>query len=1104
MARGDEITTKFKVDISDLKSGIAEANSQIKLANAEFKAATAGMDDWTKSAEGIKAKLNQLESVLSAQKTKLEAYNEQLNRQQKAYDENGKRAAELREQLENLAKNGVEKTSDEYKKYETALNACEAEQEKNKKSLDALKITVLDQQAAVNKTEAEIGKYSTALDGLEGESKDADKASEDLSDSVKEAGKSADDASGGFTVLKGALADLVADGIRNAISALKDFVKESIDVGKTFDASMSQVGAVSGATGEDLDALREKAKEMGANTKYSASEAADAFNYMAMAGWKTEDMLGGIEGILSLAAASGEDLARTSDIVTDALTAFGLSAEDSGHFADVLAAASSNANTNVSMMGETFKYVAPLAGSLGYSAEDVAAAVGLMANAGIKASQAGTSLRSAMTRLVKPTKDSQGALSKLGLIALAEDTGDFTYNLEALETEITKVDKATEAYNEAVEKYGEDSEQAQKKAEKLAEAENLLSIAKEQQKQAALQYNFALLDENGNIRQLSETLDILRGAFAEVDEAEKANIAAQLFGQEAMSGMLAIINASEEDYEKLSYAIENSSYKVKSFQEAASSAGIDVEKMNDALTAAGISTEDLEVALNNSNGSAEWFLETLDEWSSAGVFASEALNEVGISVEDLQTAIDNTTGAAGEMAAVMQDNLEGDLTKFNSKLEGVQISLYEKFEPAMREGVEALSGLLDMVVEVIDEGTRFVEWLNSGSAGAEALKTVVIALAAAFTGFMAVSGIISLIDGIKTAFVALNAVMAANPIGLVVAAIAALVAAILYLWNNCEEFRDFVTNLGAKIKEIVESTVKAVKEFFVKLWADIKEAFSKTGEFFKEKFEKARDAVKNAWKNAGQWFKERKEQIQNAFATVDKFMGDKFGGAWEAVKLYWKASVDWFKNIWELIKAVFAVVQKVLAGDFQGAWDEIKKIVDKWKDYFKGIWDGIKSIFKPVGDFFAETFNKAKDAVKAPINFIIRGLNTLIKGINKIGFDVPDWVPVIGGQKWGFNIPEIPELARGGVLRRGQLGLLEGSGAEAVVPLENNAGWIHNVAADLLRQIAAVNGGSVTNIGGAKDYNFTQIINAPEAPSRIEIYRQTRNLLAYAKAAGGV
>ena len=189
-----------------------------------------------------------------------------------------------------------------------------------------------------------------------------------------------------------------------------------------FDSAMSQVAAVSGATGKDFDALRNKAREMGAKTKFSATEAAEAMNYMAMAGWKTEDMLDGLEGVMNLAAASGEDLAATSDIVTDALTAFGLSAKDSGHFADILAAASSNANTNVSMMGETFKYCAPIAGALGFSAEDTAEAIGLMANAGIKSSQAGTALRTIMNNLAGDVKISGKAIGDVTIATTNADS----------------------------------------------------------------------------------------------------------------------------------------------------------------------------------------------------------------------------------------------------------------------------------------------------------------------------------------------------------------------------------------------------------------------------------------------------------------------------------------------------------------------------------------------------------------------------------------------------------------------------------------------------------------------------------------------------------
>ena len=224
----------------------------------------------------------------------------------------------------------------------------------------------------------------------------------------------------------------------------------AVKVASDFDSAMSQVAAVSGATGKDLEALRDKAREMGSKTKFSASEAAEAMNYMAMAGWKTNDMLSGIEGIMNLAAASGEDLATTSDIVTDALTALGLSAEDSGHFADILAAASSNANTNVSMMGETFKYCAPVAGALGFTAEDTAEAIGLMANAGIKSSQAGTAMRSMMTNLTGEVKFVGDAFGELTIQTTNTDgsmrsLGDILADCRAAFAQMSESEKAANA-----------------------------------------------------------------------------------------------------------------------------------------------------------------------------------------------------------------------------------------------------------------------------------------------------------------------------------------------------------------------------------------------------------------------------------------------------------------------------------------------------------------------------------------------------------------------------------------------------------------------------------------------------------------------------------
>lgn len=289
--------------------------------------------------------------------------------------------------------------------------------------------------------------------------------------------------------------DLITSPVRGIINLLKNPIfqvgavlgvsiglKDTIETYKDFEAAMSQVQAISGATSSELIRLTNKAKEMGATTKFTAEESAQAFNYMAMAGWKTEDMLNGIEGILSLAAASGEDLATTSDIVTDALTAFNMKAEDAGRFSDVLAAAASNANTTVSGMGETFKYAGSMAGSLGYSIEDVALMTGLMANTGVKATMAGTALNSIFTRLSTNTNGAADAMSDLGI---------------------------------------------------------------------------EFFTSEGNARDLSDVMGELRAATANMTAEQKSNIANTIAGTQAQKGLLAILNASEEDYNKLADAINN-------------------------------------------------------------------------------------------------------------------------------------------------------------------------------------------------------------------------------------------------------------------------------------------------------------------------------------------------------------------------------------------------------------------------------------------------------------------------------------------------------------------------------------------------------------------
>ena len=266
-----------------------------------------------------------------------------------------------------------------------------------KEKLDALKLAGQQANEALAKGEISQSQY----DALQREIIETEQALRDLERQAEQSSVALQKigAAGEKLQSVGSSIEGVGQKLMPVTVAVGGLATAAVKVASDFDSAMSQVAAVSGATGKELDALRDKAREMGSKTKFSASEAAEAMNYMAMAGWKTGDMLDGIEGIMNLAAASGEDLATTSDIVTDALTALGLSASDSGHFADILAAASSNANTNVAMMGETFKYCAPVAGALGFTAEDTAEAIGLMANAGIKSSQAGTAMRTMLTSL---------------------------------------------------------------------------------------------------------------------------------------------------------------------------------------------------------------------------------------------------------------------------------------------------------------------------------------------------------------------------------------------------------------------------------------------------------------------------------------------------------------------------------------------------------------------------------------------------------------------------------------------------------------------------------------------------------------------------------
>lgn len=614
----------------------------------------------------------------------------------------------------------------------------------------------------------------------------------------------------------------------------------AIKVGGDFEAGMSKVQAISGATGEDMEKLSELAKQMGKTTKFSASEAAEGYQYMAMAGWKTEDMLAGLPGIMNLAAASGESLATTSDIVTDVLTAMGKGAGDAGTFANVLASASSNSNTNVAMMGETFKYVAPLAGALGFNIEDLSQAIGLMANSGIKASQAGTSLRSILTRLASPTDEVETAMAKYGI---------------------------------------------------------------------------TIADSDGKTRSLSEIMQNLRESLGGLSEQEQTAAATAIGGQEAMSGLLAIVNASQEDYDKLAGAIANS------------------------------------------------------------------------------------TDAAENMANTMQDNLQGKLVILKSALEGVGISIYEKFEEPLKNAVEKVTEAVSNfdVDAAIEKIQRVLEILK---AIAPVVVGIVSALATLYAYFKVLK-VIAKVKGIIEAVKKAGGVVAAlgGPVGLVIAAIVAVIAAITTLYATNKKFRDFVNNMISQIWEKVQGVVDAVQPYLQAAMELAKNALSDAMEFIKnaisdmaEKAKPVVEAIGNAFESAWSLIQTVWSGVEPFFAglfnvigvlvrTVVGVIGAQFQLAWTFVSAIWSVATSFFSTIWNTIAGIFAVVQAVLSGDFQGAWDAIMGIFATWKDFFMGLWQDVCDVFSGVFDFFTSVGGDIVQGIKDGISAAWDGLKKFVSGL---------------------------------------------------------------------------------------------------------------------------
>lgn len=659
------------------------------------------------------------------------------------------------------------------------------------------------------------------LAGLRSAQSEADTASKNIAtkigNNLSSAGKSL--TSAGSTLTKSVTVPIVGAGTA--------VVKLSSD----FESAMSKVSAISGATGSDLDALNQKAQEMGAKTKFSATESAEAFTYMAMAGWKTEDMLQGIDGIMALAAADGLDLATTSDIVTDALTAFGLSASDSGHFADVLAKAASNANTNVTLLGESFKYAAPVAGALGYSAEDTAIALGLMANAGIKGSQGGTALRSSLSRLIKPTDDAAALMEKYGL---------------------------------------------------------------------------SMTNADGSMKSLGQVMDMLRNNMGDLTEAEQAQAAATLFGQEAMSGMLSIINASDKDYEKLTSAIYDADGAAQEMADTMlDNLGGQLTLLKSALE--GLAIQFGEILLPYIKQFVTWLQnltqklqnltpeqkEQIVKWAAVAASIGPVLFVVGKLVTGIGGLITTLGKIPGAVIAIIAALVAAFATlwKTNEEFRNKMTSIWNEIK-------ETVGGFCDGIVERIN--SLGFDFQNITEVLWSIWKGFCDLLAPVFTGVFqyiadTIGVVLDVILGIFDVFISIFK-------GDWEGAWEAVKGIFLSVWNYIKDwFTNILNTIGGVLDAVCgwfgttwENTWNSIKQFFIDIWNGIVN-------FFSNVISSIKMAVSNFITTIVNFFAQLPTNIANfitnAYNSVVTWVSNMIAKAREMGQNFLNAVVEFFTNL---------------------------------------------------------------------------------------------------------------------------------------------------------------------------------------------------------------
>ena len=925
-----------------------------------------------KSVQGDISAYKKTQEALSATKAKVQEYESKHNALQSELSQTVAKEKQLQAALKESEKSAG-KDSEEYKKLQKQLQNTRDEKSK-------LKSQIKDNERATESANKRIKEQENRLSELSKELKTAGVNTDKLTqenDKLEQAYKRVQKAQENYARVNSAIEQNKA-----AISATKSELLKTVGVLGTAGAAfykgfitpaanlqeqMSVVKAISGATAEEMEQLTALAKEMGATTKFTAVESGQALEYMAMAGWKTKDMLSGLPGIMNLAAASGEELATVSDIVTDAMTAFGLAADGTtngisnvNYFTDILAATSANSNTNVALLGESFKYAAPLAGAFGFSVEDTALALGLMANSGIKASQSGTSLRKIFTALTSDLKIAQ------------KDGTEFvvtTQNADGSMRELKDIiDDVRVAFN------------GMSESDIIAMQNDLTATAQS--------LGIELHDENGELKTQAALYADVQDAMQSMTDAGKIQEAEAIASKTAMAGLLSIVNAGTDDYNKLADAIYNANGAAEEMAQTR------LDNLNGDITIAksawdGLATSIGDLFLPNLRTAVQKVTEFLTKANDFVKENPKLIKQIGAVAAGLGTL---KVGALASKLGFLQ--MKGGVLEAAKSFLGFKSNIAASTASALTGGssIKTLGTIL-------------------GGLGGKILPIIGI-LSALSIIFLKLNGedISGFIEPFKTAFEDLKPVLAdamaqfqtlgKEMLPLIIKAaqdlapllgqiVTAVLPVIITLIQNLTPIitqlvkdllpvaLDIITTILPILASIISDVLPIATTLLQSLLPIIGQLVNDVLPIFITVIETLLPPIKDLINAVLPVLMSVLQAIMPVVQMLASLFSDVLGAAIEGIKPVIEALTGILKGVIDFITGIFT-------GDWSKAWDGVVSI-------FKNIIDGIVAIFK------------------FPINLIIDGINRFLSGLNCV--KIPDWVPGIGGM--GINIPLIPKLEKG-------------------------------------------------------------------------------------------